>query len=216
MTDITYYYAPVSGYAYLGEPRLVEMALKYNVQVHFKPVDILRVFAESGTTPPPKQPKARLDYRLQDLQRTADYLNLPINPKPRHWPGPVELAARCIYAASQSGVDPHTVSFALLKAVYAQEQDVSDETSVRAILSSLGLNAGEIIESAWSEAIGEAFETATQEAISLGIFGSPTYVLNGQELFFGQDRLHLLEHALLELETKMGSPTKAATDNALP
>ena len=77
---IDYYYAPISGYAYLGEPRLVEIAAKWDVDIRYKPVDIVRVFAEAGTVPPPKQSKARLDYRVLDLQRNADYLQLPINP----------------------------------------------------------------------------------------------------------------------------------------
>ncbi|MEM0911466.1 MAG: DsbA family protein [Pseudomonadota bacterium] len=38
----------------------------------------------------------------------------------------------------------------------------------------------------------DQFKAATQEAIALGVFGSPTYVLNGEELFFGQDRLEML------------------------
>ena len=94
MTDvIDYYYAPVSGYAYLGEQRLVDIAKKHHVELRFKPVDIMTVFSKAGTVPPPKQSAARLQYRLTDLQRTADLLGLPINPKPKYWPVPVELAA---------------------------------------------------------------------------------------------------------------------------
>ncbi|MCG8670409.1 MAG: 2-hydroxychromene-2-carboxylate isomerase [Pseudomonadales bacterium] len=193
---IDYYYAPVSGYAYLGEPRLVEIASKYNADIRYKPVDIIRVFAEAGTVPPPKQPKARLDYRLLDLKRTADYLGLPINPRPRHWPVPVELAARSIYAAIELGIDPHKISFAILSAVYEQEKDVSDEIVMGEIFAELNLDSDQMWSLIRDESTGKALEESTQEAIGLGIFGSPTYMLNGKDMYFGQDRLFLLEHKL--------------------
>ena len=168
---IDYYYAPVSGYAYLGEPRLMQIAAKYEVEIRFKPVDILRVFAEAGTTPPPKQPRSRLDYRLLDLKRTANYLNLPINPRPRHWPVPVELAARSIYAAIELGLEPHSLSFAILSAVYAQEKDVSDEDVIDNIFTELALNKSDMWQLTRGNSTQNALEEATQEAISLGIFG---------------------------------------------
>ncbi|MFW5824065.1 MAG: 2-hydroxychromene-2-carboxylate isomerase [Marinobacter sp.] len=195
---IDYYYAPISGYAYLGEHRLVELARRTEAKIRFKPVDIARVFAESETVPPFKQSSARLNYRLMDLQRTADYLQLPINPKPRHWPVPVELAARSIYAAIEAGVDAHTISFAILTAVYAEERDVSDEQVIHDIFDSLGVNTETLWTSLLSDRIGNSYQQATQEAIDLGIFGSPTFVLEGGEMFFGQDRLELLEHRLTQ------------------
>lgn len=193
---IDYYYAPISGYAYLGEPRLVDLATRTGAEIRFKPIDIGRVFAESETVPPFKQSAARLGYRLLDLQRTADYLNLPINPRPRYWPVPVELAARSIYAAIQAGGDAHSLSFAILSAVYAEERDVSDEQVIRDIFDALGLDTEVLWGALWSERVSNAYEQATQEAINLGVFGSPTYVLNREEMFFGQDRIELLEHYL--------------------
>lgn len=198
-TIIDYYYAPISGYAYLGEPRLVDIATRTGSELRFKPVDIARVFAESGTVPPFKQSSARLTYRLLDLQRTANFVALPINPKPAFWPVPVELAARAVYAASQCGIDVHTLSFAILSAVYAQDRDVSDPDVIRSICGELEVDAQGLFDAMQSQAVSEAYEQATQEAIELGVFGSPTYVLDGREMFFGQDRLDVLEHRLRTL-----------------
>lgn len=195
-TIIDYYYAPISGYAYLAEPRLVDIAKRTGAEIRFKPVDIARVFTESETVPPFKQSSARLDYRLMDLQRTADYLQLPINPKPRYWPVPVELAARSIYAAMQAGVDAHTISFAVLSAVFAEERDISDEQVIQDVFNELGVSSVALWESLWSDRVGNAYQQATQEAVELGVFGSPTFVIEGGEMFFGQDRLDLLEHRL--------------------
>ena len=195
---IDYYYAPISGYAYLGEQRLVKLAANTGAELRFKPVDIARVFAESETVPPFKQSKARLDYRLMDMQRTADYLQIPIHPKPQYWPVPVELAARSIYAAIFAGVDAHKISFAILSAVYAQQRDVSNPEVLREIFQELNLNVDTLSAALWSREVTEAYQQATAEAIRQGVFGSPTYILNEEEMFFGQDRLDMLAQRLLE------------------
>lgn len=204
MNKIDYYYAPISGYAYLGEPRLMEIAAKTSVDVHFKPVDIMRVFSAQDIVPPAKQSSARLQYRLLDLKRNAEYYRLPINPKPRHWPVPVELSARCVYAVSELGLDTHAVSFAILSAVYAQDRDVSDQQEIRQILGELNLDVEQVWDVLWSDTTARALEQSTQEAIDRGILGSPTYILNDDEMYFGQDRLYLLEHRLSQREQLQG------------
>lgn len=192
---IDYFYAPISGYAYLGEKPLVEIAKRFDVKINFKPIDIATVFSRTETTPPFKQSQTRINYRLMDLQRIADKQGLPINPKPLHWPVPAGLAATTIYAASALGIEPHLVSFAMLSAVYAEEKNVSDIKTVETILSELGLDASEILKLANGDEVTAAFKAATEEAIDLGVFGSPSYVYKG-EIYFGQDRLSLLEDVL--------------------
>ncbi len=192
---IDYYYAPISGYAYLGEPRLVKIAAAAHAKIRFKPIDIALVFAASETTAPFKQSPARVDYRMKDLQRLANQMSLPIHPKPKYWPVPVELAATTIYAAIALGGDAHAVSFAILAAVYAEQKDVSDITTIQKTLESIGMDADAVLDHRASCEIQYQYESATQEAVDAGVFGSPTYVYNG-ELFFGQDRLAMLAQAL--------------------
>jgi len=188
---IDYYYAPVSGFAYLGEPRLMRIARDAGAHVNFRPVDIGKVFASAGTTPPPKQSPARLAYRFLDLKREADRYGMAMNPKPKFWPAPTELAGRLILAAEAAGHDPHLISFAILKAVYAEERNVADPHMLTEMLTEAGFDAAELLERAHGEEAGAAFEAATQEAIAAGVFGSPTYILDG-EMFYGQDRLDAL------------------------
>jgi len=191
METITYYYAPISGYAYLGEKRLMRIAADAGAKVDFKPVDIQKVFAAAGSTPPPKQSPTRLDYRYMDLRRSAERLGLPINPKPKHWPVPAELPARIVHAAQALEMEPHMVSFAMLEAVYARELNLSDHDVVEELVYSLPLDG----ETLWKAAMGDAslkrYVNATEAAIAQGVPGSPTYILAG-EMFFGQDRLDML------------------------
>ncbi|WP_422040273.1 2-hydroxychromene-2-carboxylate isomerase [Roseibium sp.] len=191
METITYFYAPISGYAYLGEKRLMGIAAEAGAKVDFQPVDIQKVFAAAGATPPPKQSQTRLNYRYMDLRRSAERLGLPINPKPKHWPVPVELPARLVHAAQALGMEPHIVSFAMLEAVYARELDLTDHEVVEELVHALPLDG----KALWTEATGDAaakrYVSATEAAIAQGVPGSPTYVLGG-EMFFGQDRLDML------------------------
>jgi len=189
---IDYYYASMSGYAYLGEQRLQKIADETGSILNYKPINIAKVFESSSTTAPFKQSEQRLSYRLKDMQRTADFLGLPINPKPKHWPTPVVLSSCTIYAAIELGAKAHDISFAILKAIYQEEKDIAEPETIRNILQTLDLDVAAVETLASSDEIKTKFESATQEAIALGVFGSPTYVLDGKELFFGQDRLEML------------------------
>lgn len=189
--EIRYFYAPISGFAYLGEPRLMEIAEEAGAVVRFRPMDIATVFKAGGTTPPAAQHPARLAYRLHDLAREAARVGLPINPKPRHWPVPCAPAGHLILAAEALGLAPHPVSFALLRATYAEERDISDPATLRDIVTSLDLDAGALTERAAQPDIAAAFAASTNEAIEAGVFGSPSYLV-GDEIFFGQDRLGAL------------------------
>ncbi|GAB4522690.1 MAG: 2-hydroxychromene-2-carboxylate isomerase [Roseibium sp.] len=191
MPTIDYYYAPISGFAYLGEKRLVEIARRAGAEIAFHPVDIAAVFEASETVPPFRQSPARLAYRFHDLKRQADRLGLAINPKPKHWPVPAALPAKLILSADRLGIDPHLVSFAMLEAVYAREMDLSDPDTVAGILEELPVDGEALLAEAKTEAAGERFQAATRAAVGAGVFGSPTYVLGG-EMFFGQDRLDML------------------------
>jgi 2-hydroxychromene-2-carboxylate isomerase len=191
MPTIDYYYAPISGFAYLGEKRLVEIARRAGASIAFHPVDIVAVFAASETVPPFRQSPARLAYRLHDLKRQADRLGLPINPKPKYWPVPAALPAKLILSAERLGIDPHLISFAMLEAIYAREMDLSDPDTVAGIVRELPVDGDALLAEAATQAADERFSAATQSAIETGVFGSPTYLLDG-EVFFGQDRLDML------------------------
>ncbi len=192
--EIEYFYAPLSGFAYLGEPRLRDIAAAAGARIAYRPVDIGKVFAATETVPPFRQSAARLTYRKLDLARRAAALGLPVNPSPAFWPVDGGLAARVIMAAALRGDDPGPVSFAFLRAVWAEERDIADPAHAAAILSDAGLDAG-LLAAADAPEAAAAVAANTEAAIAALVFGSPTYVLAG-ERFWGQDRLDDLARAL--------------------
>lgn len=193
---ITYYYAVISGFAYLGERELVRIAKAAGARIDYRPIDIGRVFAESGTTAPATQSPARRANRDIELQRWAVFRGLPINLKPAFWPAPVDYASRLICAAVDLGHDPAALSQALERAVWVDDLNIADQVVCAEILSTaLPEAAPHIIAAAEGPQAEAALRVATDQAIAAGAFGSPTYICDN-EFFFGQDRLSFLARKL--------------------
>ena len=64
-----------------------------------------------------------------------------------------------------------------------------DEDNLRQSLNRARQDFDRVIEMARSDAIDDAYRDATSQARSLGIFGSPSFIVDGHELFWGDDRL---------------------------
>jgi 2-hydroxychromene-2-carboxylate isomerase len=80
-----------------------------------------------------------------------------------------------------------------LRAAWAEERDIAEDAVVREVLAAAGFDPG-IGDKGLLTAV-ETLERNTDEALRRGVFGAPSYVL-GDEIFWGQDRLPLLEAAL--------------------
>jgi len=84
---------------------------------------------------------------------------------------------------------------ALLRAIWAEDRDISDAATIAAIASEQGLDAEALAAAALSPDVAARYDALTQEAIERQIFGAPTFVYR-EELFWGQDRLDFLDRAL--------------------
>lgn len=200
MATIDYYLAPQSPWAYLGHQRLVAIARAANATVRVLPVDLGgKVFPISGGLPIAKRAPQRQAYRLLELKRYSDYLQAPLHLHPKYFPVAGDDASRLIIA-----VDMHDgteaglrIAGAVLAACWAQERNIADAKVLGELLSEQGLSAQRLDQS-YSQTVQERYEADTQQAIDAGVFGSPSYVVDG-EIFWGQDRLDFLERKLKEL-----------------
>lgn len=199
---VDYYFAPQSPWTYLGHARFAAMVRAAGAAIRVLPVDLGgKVFPISGGLPLPKRAPQRQAYRLVELKRYSDYLQMPLNPQPKYFPVNGDDAACLIIA-----VDMHDGSDAAMKltgavlaACWAQERNMADEKVLAELLAEQGLDARRL-EQAYSQAARERYEAYTQQAIDAGVFGAPSYVING-EIFWGQDRLDFVERKLKSLTT---------------
>jgi carboxymethylenebutenolidase len=199
MADIIdYYLSPVSPFVYLGHAELVALAQRHHAPVALKPIDLGRVFPVSGGLPLPKRAPQRQAYRLAELRRWSAHRGVPLNLHPRHFPSAAERAALWLIAADE--ID-HDAALALVasigRALWAEERDIADEGTLARLAAPLGLAVPLLAERAAAPDTRVRYDTLTQEAIDRGVFGVPTYVLNG-EMFWGQDRLDFLGRALAQ------------------
>lgn len=193
---VDYYFAPNSPWTYLGHARLTSLLKAADATVRVLPVDLGQVFSVSGGLPLPKRAPQRQAYRLAELRRFSEALGVTLNVQPRHFPVAADDAARLI-VATESLAGPAAAMLltgAIGAAVWAQERDIASATTLGELLAETGLPA-KLQEHAQSAEVQAKYEQNTREAIEAGVFGAPSYVVDG-ELFWGQDRLDFVERCL--------------------
>lgn len=193
--QIDYYFTLLSPWTYLGHGAFVDLAKQHGLEVRYRPTPLRSVFDETGGLPLPKRHPVRQRYRVLELQRWRAKRNLPLTLFPKFFPYDVSLADRMVLAVAARGDDPAGFVGEVLADVWAREQDMSRPELVLAAAARAGLGADGLVEAAQSEAAGQAYQAAIAEAVTAGVFGAPSYVLDG-EIFWGQDRLDLLSDAL--------------------
>ena len=196
-TTVDYYFTPQSPWAYLGHTRFAEIARKADATVRVLPIDLGgKVFPISGGLPLGQRAPQRQAYRLLELKRFSGRYGLPLNIKPKFFPVPADDASRLIVAvALHDGPDAAMkISDALFRAVWVQERHIADEKQLAELLMACGLSSDRL-EQSFSQAVQEQYESNTAQAIAAGVFGAPSYVIDG-ELFWGQDRLDFVERRL--------------------
>jgi 2-hydroxychromene-2-carboxylate isomerase len=194
---VDYYFAPQSPWAYLGHQRLAEIVQRTGAAVRVMPIDLGgKVFPISGGLPLGQRAPQRQAYRLVELQRYGQFLNVPLNLKPKYFPVGGDDAARLIIAAdlAHGAAAAMAIAGAILAACWAQERNMADDKVLAELLHEQNLPAS-LLEQSHSQAVQVRYETDTQAAIDAGVFGAPSYVVNG-EIFWGQDRLDFVERAL--------------------
>jgi carboxymethylenebutenolidase len=197
MAEIQYYFAPQSPWTYLGHLRFWDIARRHGARIEVLPVDLGgKVFPVSGGQPLGKRAPQRQAYRLVELQRFADYLHAPLKLQPKHFPVAGDDAARLIIAVDlHDGTDAAMhIADAVLRAVWVEERNIADEATLAVLLRERELPARRL-EDAHSQAVQERYEANTQRAIEAGVFGAPSYVIDG-EIFWGQDRLDFVARKL--------------------
>ena len=197
MKVIEYYFSPPSPWAYMGHDRLLEMAARYGAQIEPRPFALsTAVFPISGGLPLKQRAPQRQAYRLVELRRWSEYLGVPLNIHPRHFPVADDQPASLLVAAAIKLVD-NDAALRLLRAIYravwVEDRNIADHDTLIQIAGECGLD-GEALHAARDEA-RQLFDQYTESALEKQVFGAPWYIYEG-EPFWGQDRLEFLERAL--------------------
>jgi 2-hydroxychromene-2-carboxylate isomerase len=194
---IDYYVSLNSPWTHLGAARIEAMAMANNASLRIFPVDLGTIFPQSGGLPLPKRAPQRQAYRLMELRRWRDHLNIPIKIEPKFFPADETLSAGCVIALRETMGDQPAIKLAhrVLKALWQEEKNPGDQANLAALISEVGLDAGQVMKLGAEPRWAERRVADTKAALDRGVFGAPGYVI-GDEIFWGQDRLEFVERRL--------------------
>ena len=194
---IDYYMTLNSPWTYLGSAPLAELARRHGADVNIKPCKFGPIFEQTGGLPLPKRSPQRRAYRMMELKRWREVRGVPLTLEPRHFPCDETAATRLVIAAKLQGKDAHRLSLEFGRALWEREESFVDPAAIASAAARAGLDAAELRAAGPSDAELDALhEQYTQDALTVGVFGAPSFVLPSGEIFWGQDRLEQLERAL--------------------
>lgn len=197
MRRIEYFYSAHSAFAYLGSARLMELCRVHDCQLEHRPIDLRPVIHGVGGLPVNGRTRAHVDYFFgREIERWAEWREVDIiDYRPTHHDNSLDLPNGMLIAAAQQGANVDALAHAVLQAHWRDDADLADAPTLAAVASKIDIDAAPLLEAALSAPVQQQHQANTQEAIERSVFGSPTYVLDG-DMFYGQDHLEMLERAL--------------------
>src|SRR3954453_7470785 len=194
---IDYYMTLNSPWTYLGSALFTEIAARNGATVNIKPSKFGPIFEQSGGVPLPQRPPPRRAHRMMEFRRWREVRGIPLTLEPKYFPCDDLAATRLIIAAKLQGKDALKLSIELGRALWEREETLADPAAVALAAERAGLDAAALRANGASDAELDAQHAQfTAEALAAGVFGAPSFVLASGEMFWGQDRLELLEREL--------------------
>ncbi len=199
MADIEYFYSAHSSYTYLGSGRLMEIARANNCNIVHRPIDLDKVSDITGPGPTGgRTPERRAYFYGREIERWSQFRDVPfMDGRPSHHDKDMTLPNSMLIAGVLQGINVDQLAHCMLQGHWRDNADLTDRPTLEAMAKSAGVDAEPLLAAAVSPQVQAAYNQNTEEAIRRSVFGSPTYFVDG-DMFFGQDRLEMVEQALSE------------------
>jgi 2-hydroxychromene-2-carboxylate isomerase len=194
MAQIDYFFATYSPWTYLAGDRLERIAAKHGATIRYVPVDAVSLFPRTGGQVLAERHQSRKEYRLQELARWSKHLGMKLDLHPFFFPVNGAPSAYAIIAAQAAGGgDLAGLVQAVPRAVWAEGRNIADDEVIRDLLARHGFDP--VVADRGMLAAAETYQRNLDEAAARGVFGVPFYI-TGEERFWGQDRLEMLDRHL--------------------
>ncbi len=192
--QVEFYFDFVSPTTYLAYTQLPLIAQKTGAEIIYKPFLLGGVFKASGNQTPMAVP-AKGAWMVKDMDRfTRRYgVEMVFNP---YFPiNSINIMRGAIWAQEQGFIEKYCDI--MFKAMWVNQINLGDAAEVAKLLGTTDINLAQFQDAVSDQAIKDKLKAVTDEAVSRGAFGAPTFFV-GEEMFFGQDRLDFVEEALSE------------------
>lgn len=191
---IEFYFDVGSPAAYLAWTQLPALAAETQATIAYRPMLLGGVFQATGNQSPMTVP-AKGRYMTDDLARFAARYAVPFSHNP-HFPINTLTLMR-IATGLQMRDAARLVPYvdAVYRAIWVDGRDMNDAGVVTQVLSAAGLDPSPLLALAVDPEVKERLKAVTQEAVDRGVFGAPTFFVDGQ-MYWGQDRLDFVKQAV--------------------
>lgn len=191
---LDFYFDFGSPAAYLAYTQLSKLAADTGAQIELKPILLGGIFQATGNRPPISVP-LKGQYLFADLNRFAKRYGVVLNMNP-HFPiNTLNLMRADIGLQLRNDTRLPKYRDAMFAAIWVDQKNMNDPETVGTVLAKSGFDPMAISALAGDPEVKEALKIATQEAVNHGVFGAPSFIVDG-ELFWGQDRLDFVREAL--------------------
>ena len=192
MKRLEFLFDLMSPYSYLAATRLPGLAQRTGATVTWVPVYLPGVMRAVGNRGPTEvAPKGV--YTFKDINDWASHYGLPAIWLPDEFPFQAAAANRLCIAAGEKGP---ALALVLFRKIWAERRDASDQAMQREALTEVGLDAAALLERGQSEEVRAQLKANTDEAVARGAYGVPTFYVERDLMFVGNDRLMFVEKAL--------------------
>lgn len=191
--SLKFYFDYNSPYAYMASTQIEAVCARQDTELQWLPVVLGGIFKAKDIVPPHMHPHRRA-YMLQDLQDLAEYYDVPYQPRSEFLFNPIlsQRATLCVGQGPQRGKAVH----ALYRGAFVENLNLGDRDVVVKLLDKAGFDGKDLVEKTQQQAIKDELRAITDQAIEEGMFGAPTFMVDNKKLFWGQDRMPLLENYL--------------------
>jgi len=184
-----------SPYSYLACEQVEALIQRTGAELRWRPFLLGAVFKATGNVPPITSPSKGM-YLAKDLQDWTHYLGLPPFRMPDDFPiNSLKVNRLGLVAAEQGRIVPF--SKAAFRAAFVHGKNVNDPAVLAELARAAELDPDKALARLENQEIKDALRRNTEEAVSRGAFGAPTFFV-GDRMFFGNDRLMFVERALQE------------------
>lgn len=177
-------------FSYLASTQVEALAGRTRAHLTYRPVR--RSAAQRAAGSAVRIPVARARYDVVDAARFADLFGVPLNYPDGVVPTDTEHALRVTVIAGARSEVVH----GFFRALWVEGEDLADRDVARRVLADALVEPDTVFRRLDAEPVQSDLQRCAEEAARLGIFDLPTFVVNGEQLFWGQDRLHFVERAL--------------------
>ncbi|MEZ5776454.1 MAG: 2-hydroxychromene-2-carboxylate isomerase [Hyphomicrobiaceae bacterium] len=194
--QVDFYLSLPSRYSYLASTQLDRIARRTGCTFVWKPLNNHAILERNGSNPfrSERLPSGQYawSYREYDARCWADYYGVPFVEPVNFRRDPPYIVRACHAAAVCGRLVPYCAR--IFQAIFIEGRAI-EEHDLAGLAADAGIDREEFTSALAGQDAARRERDVLDEAVAKGVFGVPSFVL-GDRLFWGNDRLILLEHAL--------------------